>query len=278
MFGSTVLELAIGVIFSFLMISLVTSAVTEAIASARGWRADTLLQGVKDLLNDPNFTGLALSIYNHAAVNARATGTATTMADLSAKPSYIDAKQFASAFVDVMNLPVGATVDALNTRIDAAVPNTQLNTLLKGIVSRAGGNINRIRDDIAAWFDTGMDRVSGAYKRKTQIWTFFIALGCTVILNVDTVKIAEALWDQPMLMKGFAVPTSQVAQDAIAQAEQLGIPFGWNQKALAYVQASPNWIYVIAGWLISAVATLFGAPFWFDALQRFVQLRGAGSK
>jgi hypothetical protein len=35
---------------------------------------------------------------------------------------------------------------------------------------------------------------------------------------------------------------------------------------------------VFAGWLISAVATLFGAPFWFDALQKFVQIRGAGSK
>ena len=39
MFGSTILDLAIGVIFSFLMLSLVTSATTESFASAVGWRA-----------------------------------------------------------------------------------------------------------------------------------------------------------------------------------------------------------------------------------------------
>jgi hypothetical protein len=55
MFGSTVLDLAIGLIFTFLIISLITSTATEAISSASGWRANTLLQGIKDLLNDQNF-------------------------------------------------------------------------------------------------------------------------------------------------------------------------------------------------------------------------------
>ena len=40
----------------------------------------------------------------------------------------------------------------------------------------------------------------------------------------------------------------------------------------------PHWIFAIAGWIITALSTLFGAPFWFDALQKFVQLRGAGAK
>jgi hypothetical protein len=30
------------------------------------------------------------------------------------------------------------------------------------------------------------------------------------------------------------------------------------------------------GWLVTAFATLFGAPFWFDTLQGFVRLKGAG--
>jgi hypothetical protein len=33
---------------------------------------------------------------------------------------------------------------------------------------------------------------------------------------------------------------------------------------------------MLMGWLIAAGAALFGAPFWFDVLQRFVQLRGTG--
>ena len=278
MFGSTILDVAMGLIFSFLMIRLVTSAVTESVASALKWRANTLLAGVKEILNDPNFSGLALKIYNHAAVNARSNGAALSGAELTAKPSFIDAKQFATAFMDVADLMPGTSVSALQTKINATVPDPQLNTLLNGVVARTGGNINRIRDEIADWFDTGMDRVAGVYKRKTQLWAFLIVLGLAIILNVDAVKIAQALWTQPGIMKGFTPPLGETPQQAIDQLQAIGVPFGWNGKALEYLTTGPNWLYVVAGWLITAVATLFGAPFWFDALQKFVQLRGAGSR
>ncbi|HEX4411897.1 MAG TPA: hypothetical protein VH206_24245 [Xanthobacteraceae bacterium] len=278
MFGSTILDLALGVLFSFLVISLVTSAMTETIASAFSWRASTLLQGVKDLLNDPGFNGLALSIYNHAAVNARSSGGATSQANLTAIPSYIDAKQFASALIDVADLAPGLDVAAMQAKIKTNVVDPQLKTLLNGIVARTGANIDGLRDEIANWFNTGMERVAGAYKRKTQFWGFCIALILAVALNIDTVRIARTLWQRPIME--FSQPAAnETAQAAIMQAQKLGIPFGWDPEAITYVETnSYNWGFILAGWLISAIATLFGAPFWFDALQKFVQLRGAGSK
>jgi len=32
----------------------------------------------------------------------------------------------------------------------------------------------------------------------------------------------------------------------------------------------------LVGWLITAMSTLFGAPFWFDLLQTVISLKGAG--
>jgi hypothetical protein len=203
MFGSTVLDLAIGLIFTFVIISLVTSTVTEAFASALGWRANTLLQGIKDLLNDRQFTGLALSLYNHGLVNTQGDGNASTESQLRAKPSYIDPKQFASALMDLAGLAAATNVADMQAKINAAVTDPQLNKVLNGIVARSGANLDRVRSDIADWFDNAMDRVSGAYKRKTQLWSLIIALILVVLLNVDTVKIAQALWDQPMLVKNL---------------------------------------------------------------------------
>jgi len=289
MFGSTVLELAIGLIFTFLTISLITSATTESIASALSWRANTLLQGVKDLLNDQQFTGLALSLYNHSLVNARANGNASTVQQLTAKPSYIDPKQFACALIDVVGLFPNANVQTLQAKVNTAVPDKQLNAMLNGMVERAGGNIDRIRDDIAAWFDSGMGRVAGAYKRKTQLWSFVIALTCAIALNIDTVKIARALWNEPIVIKGTSSPPpagETAAKQALDQLQELGLPFGWDATARSdLLKTGPrenfglnlNWLYAVVGWFISAVATLFGAPFWFDSLQKFVQLSGAGS-
>jgi len=32
----------------------------------------------------------------------------------------------------------------------------------------------------------------------------------------------------------------------------------------------------ILGWIITALASLFGAPFWFDTLQQVIRLKGSG--
>lgn len=80
-------------------------------------------------------------------------------------------------------------------------------------------------------------------------------------------------------MKGFTPPPGgETPQQAIDQLQAVGIPFGWNEKAVEYFKTDANWLYILTGWLITAIATVFGAPFWFDTLQKFVQLRGAGSQ
>jgi hypothetical protein len=278
MFGSVILDLAIGLMFTFLVISLITSAATEAAASALRWRANTLLDGVKALLNDPQFNGLALDIYNHDLVNPRADGTAGSQQELKAKPSYINPQQFASALLDVAGLSPGSDVQTLQNKINTTITDGQLKTMLNGCVARAGRNLNRVNDEIAAWFDNGMDRVSGVYKRKTQLWSFFIALGIAIVLNVDTITIAESLWKEPMLMKQLPqLPAGETAAQAWTQFNDLRLPFGWRRDLSNELLKFPNWLLIPFGWLITAVATLFGAPFWFDTLQRFVQLRGAGS-
>jgi hypothetical protein len=275
MFGSNVLDIAIGLIFTFLTVSLIASTVTEALSSAMSWRANTLFDGVKKLLNDQNFTGLAVSVYNHGLVNGLSDGTAPGGTAPSTKPSYIDPKLFASALTDAVNINPTQTIVQLKASI-GTIQDPQLRNVLNGIVDRTNGDFNQIRDEIASWFDQSMERVSGFYKRRTQAWSLIIALTVAVVLNIDTIKIAATLWDQPMLLKGIAPTAGHSAPAALAELEDLQLPFGWSNGALAHFFTGLNWLYVIPGWFISAIAALFGAPFWFDTLQRFVQLRGTG--
>jgi hypothetical protein len=51
MLNSTILDLAIGLVFTFLAMGLAVSAIVEAVASAPNGDPLCLLQGVKDLLN-----------------------------------------------------------------------------------------------------------------------------------------------------------------------------------------------------------------------------------
>ena len=53
------------------------------------------------------------------------------------------------------------------------------------------------------------------------------------------------------------------------------LPIGW-QSFPATVDSA--FAMQVAGWLLTASTALFGAPFWFDLLQRTVQIRGTGEK
>jgi hypothetical protein len=299
MLSSTVLDVAIGLIFTFLAFSLAVSAIVEAIASFFKWRSGTLLQGMKDLLNDQDLKGLVLNLYNHALINPRQSGKAQNMAELvagglwpasvrSQLPAYINSDQFAAAMTDVLKLG-GGDPAALKLAIsnNALVKDDeQLKTLLDGIVDRAGGDIEKVRKELAGWFDNAMDRVGGAYKRRTQLWGFIIALVMAGLLNVSAINIGQALWRRPMMAKAIGPQTNLTTKNVIDQLnalQALDVPIGWNtpignnESLLKPASAAAGfYLMLFAGWIITAIATLFGAPFWFDSLQQIIRLKGAG--
>lgn len=286
MLNSVVLDVAAGLIFAFLSVSLATSTIVEALASVFKWRAHTLLQGVKELVNDPKFEGLARTLYGHALVNPRGPGNGEP--DKNA-PAYIDPQRFAAALLDISGLTQVLTSGNPGAAV-AANLNPQIEDLLKGAIQRGQANLNKVRNEIAAWFDAGMDRVSGVYKRQAQLVGFVVALLLCVGLNIDALSIARTLWVNPGVMAQVkATDKPDVAMTELFQSFPVGWPngflrFGADPKSDAKPDApkrmtgaaSDDFGQAVIGWLITAFATLFGAPFWFDALQKIVRLKGAG--
>jgi hypothetical protein len=281
MFGSNVLEVGIGLIFTFLTVSLVCGQITETAATISKWRANDLLDGLKSLLNDPNFNNLAKSLYNTALVNPRSDGKAETEAALTDKPSYIDPQHFAQALLDTV--AVGETTIANVKTGIAKIEDQQIKDLLTSMTDKASGSVDKLRDHLATWFDAGMDRVSGVYKRRTQRWCFFLGLAVAILLNVDTLHIATVLWCDPDMAKAVTSTSQQTADRAMNQIFQLGLPIGWGQGqpeiwtnfCLDWEHASPVAAKLI-GWTITAASTLFGTSFWYDALGDVLKLRGTG--
>ena len=276
MFNSTILDVAIGVIFGFLAVSLVTSTIVEAFNSMFKIRSAALLGGISDLVNDPQFKGLAKALYEHALINPRGSKDKPK----SNKPSYIDKAQFASALLDISGLSATATknppglaaIADFQAALQKNLQDPQIKQMMDGIVQRTGGDFERIHNEVAAWFDNAMDRIGGAFKRRTQLASFIIALLVAVAFNIDTLHLARIVWEQPDVMKTWTTPAT--LPDAQSALDQI-LPLGWQaghflDLPMASIPQS------VAGWLLTAFATLFGAPFWFDVLQSFVRLKGSG--
>ena len=124
MFGSSILEVAIGVVFIYLLLSLICSAINEGISSIINKRGRNLFEGIKNLLNDPKFTGLAQQLYTHRLVDG-ISKEATNPAKPNRAPSYMPSKTFALALLDLLGSQgVGeswkAIIDQRKAELDAA--------------------------------------------------------------------------------------------------------------------------------------------------------------
>ncbi len=267
-----------------------------------------------------------------------------------------------------------ATADDLTKSLMDAVSKIEGNDRLKRAVELAidyaHGDIEAVKANLGTWFDSAMDRVSGWYKRRTQLLLFFVGLFDAVVLNVDTLTTATHLMNDDTLRDSLVAlaekslssrdatdlggedtvntqneldaqpesggqatgvengkaanvdaesggkpltpaetppagepdspPTGLTLDQIKVELGSLGFPMGWEdwrpgpQFAVCYKvtekktggtkvkrscsteEAGFIWARIIIGWLITALAVMLGAPFWFDLLAKFMSIRATG--
>src|SRR6185437_9837338 len=79
------------------------------------------------------------------------------------------------------------------------IENLRLRRTLLALVDTAQTDVEAARASIEQWFNTGMERVSGWYKRKIQIIGLGLGLALAIVLNADTLSIVRTLWTQPLV-------------------------------------------------------------------------------
>ncbi len=289
MFGSNMIEVAIGLTFFYILLALISSTLNEWITMLLKLRAGNLEQGIRNLLDDPTGKSLAKAIYSHPLVRG--------LSKQGGRPSYISSKNFTRALLDIISTTepeqVEKGMETIKKNLDQ-LPDNNLKKSLMILVREAGDDVVKARKNIESWYDESMERVSGWYKRKIRWIILGIALVVTVGLNADTFKIANTLYhDANMRSQLVQAANEQTAvlqnqsedpqtlSQLNARLESLQLPIGWSSdelKNMADNSPFTQWILKIAGLLFTAFAVSLGAPFWFDMLNKFNSLRGSGGK
>ncbi len=171
---------------------------------------------------------------------------------------------------------------------------------LVALTSQADGDLKKAQGSIERWFDDGMDRVSGWYKRKTQTIIFLVGLLVGVALNADTFAIAENLARDKTMRDAIASRATDIVKDrsldtrerAADTKEKSGegkdaplekaktlisgnmtLPLGWSRPGATPEGSGRD---AACGFLMTGAAVSLGAPFWFDVLSKVSNLRSAG--
>jgi hypothetical protein len=255
MFGSQIVDVAIGMIFVFLLLSLICSALNEVIEAKLKNRATNLELGIRTILGNDK---LADQFWDHGLING--------LFKNGEKPSYIPSRTFALALMNTVAPPAGepganplqAFRAAILEKGKSAAGDTdefklpdQVRQALLTLVDDAQGDINKLRGNIENWYNDAMDRVSGWYKRRAQKIIVLLGLGLAIALNADTAYIARNLANdlalrnslvsaaqafaqnektadqKPPSQPGVASGSAQF-QDNLDRIKKLGLPLGWS--------------------------------------------------
>jgi hypothetical protein len=272
---------------------------------------------------------------------AQAKGNATDAAGKpkdTDHPSYLDGRTFALALLDSLTatnegqkvlqdkaVQAGAspadaktaaalpkefpTLDDIK-RIVGDLPDSNIRDVLLANLSAGQQSIVELRNNVATWFDSAMDRLSGSYKRWLKVLSLIVGIGIAFAFNADTFSVGKALWGDEALRGQIVNAAAQYVNkpldspeckdadlqkqttcnlNSLKQQEALLRPFpiGWPSDPLIarYNDPKVSWLLFaglallkILGCLWTGLALSLGAPFWFDTLQKFMNVRGAGTK
>jgi hypothetical protein len=328
-----ILDVAIGLVFVYLLLAFLCATVNEAIASLQKRRARFLDEGLYSLFGSQE---LKDEFYKHPLIRPLAPrprpssivsrGMARLLGQPAGQicPSYIPAELFAAAARDL-----------LTTRAPQAAENPtgqtgDLREALAYVRSRGDESAEALEAHLRRLFDATMDRVSGWYKRHAQAWSLTLAAIVTLVLNVDTLRTMRVLWTNPTLRAVMVAAALERSNDGPAPASQPTAPqadgsqpapvqplqltaqerelldelTGWSddwadfQRRVQARQAAAAlpalgfgekvgvfwpwlggvlWAHGL-GWLMTAIAVSMGAPFWFDVLKKFMNVRNSGPR
>ncbi|MEA2223017.1 MAG: hypothetical protein QOH83_1393 [Solirubrobacteraceae bacterium] len=326
--GLPALDVAIGLAFIFFLLATLALTIQEFIAAILGLRARTLEQGLRSMLEDPKDGWKYVDrFYDHALITSlyrtpppdvvvkntkRRRDVGATPAGRNARtqsrgalarawaffkrtrgPSYISPRSFALVVLDNF-----APDDGQKTFFDRGTDAVEelpvgLRKRIKPLIGGPQKDVENLRTNLEAWYDDTMARVSGWYKRKTQIIVIVIGVLLVPAINANTIAMAQRMWKGDTVRAAVLVqaradasakppagetPTADQkltnAADSVDKVGKVGIPMGWRGAAVPHgVEGIAT---AVVGWLLTILAISLGAPFWFDLLSRFSRLRSSG--
>ncbi|HEY5406986.1 MAG TPA: hypothetical protein VIJ92_07860 [Ginsengibacter sp.] len=242
MSGFPILDLVVGIIFVYFLLSIISSSGVEMILTGLKARAALLEEWLSRIFYKPitqpdgTTVTLAHAIMDHCSVTALSSTRKST--------SYIDAKNFTAALLEKITFdpanPISVAKDidefiAAINKTTALAPEFQRILLMyandakdtyKAVSEKTESEIDLFREKIENWYNSSMDRVTDALKKKySRPATLLVAIIVTVCLNADSIALAKYLYSNPEVRTKIAMQAYSAADDSvlIKQVQQINL-------------------------------------------------------
>lgn len=186
-----ILNLAIGIIFVFLVFSLVVSAANELVLSLWKRREQLLKEGIGELLHDRHFLSNACDLYAHPLIGAMSRSE-------KGQPNYIPKQTFISALLDLVS------------PANAGVPRT-LEQIRAAIQKLAPGGVKSLQEGVTKW--------DGPAETKTALSDALASIDEVDVRKQPIVDAIEALTKKRLSALALVEKRADVDTDPALKAE-----------------------------------------------------------
>ena len=304
------IDVGLGLMFIYLVLSLVCTGINEFLAGIFQRRRRNLVKGLKFILTHDDHSNLVRDFKAHPLIQS--------LYGKKFQTSYIPPKVFSSVLVDLLHpgdSRTSTTLDDIRNKIDppkgSANPQTTstLYQTLKLLTKESENDLTKLKAKIEEWYNEAMVGTSGRFRMRTQAIVFTIAVAVAFAANADTFTLVQTLsqdsnirsalvnqaarfgenapvtqqaklpTDAPGGHKDSANSTPGETADAaippltLNDLEKSGLQLGWETFPPPTEELG---FKKFMGLMITAIAISLGAPFWFDLLKKVANVR-AGS-
>lgn len=289
-----ILEVAIGVVLAWLILSVGALEVQNIINALINRRAKFLEEALLDMFKDER--SLVEQFYAHPAIQAL---YKKNILGKKVKPDYIPNKIFGEVALEIF-LDLGKedarTAQAI-ANLETITQNEQLNYFIKRLLPDVDVETAAVKarnayeksvifkNNAETWFNETMEKASSWYAGRAKFIAFIIGVLLAGIFNVDSIQIVEQLWREPTLRQSLVAQAQTVNEagqlelEGVADLENyyedLQLPVGWGGDNVPV--NGKGWLLKVFGVLLSGLAAMQGAPFWFDVLRKLMNVKGSDS-
>ena len=231
----------------------------------------------------------------------------------SAGPEEISAESFVEAILEVIQgrlekKPPASTlastdkitkiINKLENLDQEQEGNKTLTQIARAVqLQKVDAGLQDFRDELAQRFNSTALPATIAYRRNAKGLSLFIGMVLAVVLNINTLHIVETLTERPELTdeivaavvnnlsdceesgdSGSQVCLEQVSEfrDGLLEDQSFsleGLIGRTEGEQLHWIpRTSEDWSQLL-GWSLTAIALSMGAPFWFNLLNKVINLR-----
>ena len=298
-------DVAIGVILVYLGASLFVTVINEYIAHALNLRGRHLCESLKTLIGEGKVRNILIQSPVLKPFFDKDAGKVPSYLDTNVFAHLlVGGLAIGSGASD--------TVKQVSEALEK-LPDSNLKTQLQALVRTAGTTTDTLVKAVSDWADRSLTMLGGVYRRHLQKISIVIGLLIAVGFNIDTVALIQHLYQDKDARDAAVALGVQIAEKTSEEAfekcmaltpqkrkedascaslsglldavqgrnESLGkLPIGWQSTEVrtqgdAGSGSFDFWLWGrrVAGWLLTALALCLGAPFWFDLLNKIVNLR-----